>query len=169
MLIRAALLGLFLGAGSCATTPATTPAAPASALPSVNLVTLEGQPARLPEVLAGQVALVAVWATWCEACATEFEPLARLAERAGARGAVVIAVAVGEKRAAVAEFVARRGLRYPQLVDEDFRLADALGATRVPATLVVDRQGRIVFAGGILDEKALAALRAALDARVALR
>jgi peroxiredoxin len=164
MLIRRSLLILLLA--SCATAPAR---APRSDLPAVELLTLDGQPTRLQQALEGRVALVAVWATWCEACATEFEALTRLSERAGARGAVVVAVAVGEKRSTVAEFVARRGLRYPQLVDEDFRLADALGQTRVPATLVVDRDGRILFSGGTLDESAIAALRGALEKNVALR
>ncbi|HXU79936.1 MAG TPA: TlpA disulfide reductase family protein [Polyangia bacterium] len=165
MLIRRSLLILLLA--SCATARPQGP--PPTGLPAVELVTLEGQPIRLPQALEGKVALVAVWATWCEACATEFEPLARLAERAGARGAVVMAVAVGEKRTTVAEFVARKGLRYPQLVDEEFRLADALGQSRVPATLVIDRNGRIIFSGGVLDEGAIAALKGALERDVALR
>jgi len=80
----------------------------------------------------------------------------------------VLAVAVGEKRSTVAEFVARRGLKYSQLVDEEFRLADALGQSRVPATLVIDRDGRIIYTGGTLDDSALAAMRGALEKNVAL-
>src|SRR5205823_4738494 len=82
MLIRLSVLTLLLA--SCASAPTRTP--PRAELPAVELVTLEGQPTRLQQALEGKVALVAVWATWCEACAAEFEPLARLAERAGARG-----------------------------------------------------------------------------------
>ena len=163
MLIRISVLAVVLST-SCAT--ARVPAG-GTDLPAIELLTLEGRPTRLQQALDGRVALVAVWATWCEACAAEFESLARLSDRAGTHGAVVLAVAVGEKRTTVAEFVARRGLRYPQLVDEEFRLADALGQNRVPTTLVIDRSGHIVFAGGALDERALAALRAALDDRVA--
>jgi peroxiredoxin len=165
MLIRLSLLSLVLA--SCATAPAAP--APRTDLPTIELLTLEGQRMPLKTALEGRVALVAVWATWCQACATEFEALARLSERAGARGAVVVAVAVGEKRSAVAEFVSRRGLRYLHLVDEDFRLADALGQSRVPATLVIDRDGRIIYNGGTLDESALQALRGALEKDVALR
>jgi peroxiredoxin len=158
LLIRLSLLTVLLA--SCATAPPPRP--PRTDLPAVQLLTLDGQPTQLQKALEGKVALVAVWATWCEACATEFEALGRLAERAGAKGGVVVAVAVGEKRSTVADFVARRGLRYQQFVDEDFRLADALGQSRVPATLVIDRDGRIIFTGGVLDESALGALRGAL-------
>jgi peroxiredoxin len=164
MLLRLSLLSFLLA--SCASAPAPRPAR--TELPAVELLTLEGQPTRLQQALEGKVALVAIWATWCEACASEFEALARLAERADAKGGVVVAVAVGEKRSTVAEFVARRGLKYSQLVDEDFRLADALGQNRVPTTLVVDREGRIVFTGGALDDSALTAMRGALERNVAL-
>ena len=41
-------------------------------------------------------------------------------------------------------------------------LADALGQRRVPATLVVDRSGRVVYRGEALDEGSLAAFRKAL-------
>jgi len=137
------------------------------ALPRVALVDLTGASERLDGVLRGRVALVSLWATWCEACAQEFDALERLSRRAETRGATVVAVAVGEKREHVAEFVKWRGLTVQQLVDEEFHFADALGARRVPATLVIDRAGNILYSGGALDESALAALRTALDAQVA--
>jgi cytochrome c biogenesis protein CcmG/thiol:disulfide interchange protein DsbE len=165
MLIRLSLLALLIG--SCATARPSPPSR--GPLPSVDLVTLDGQPARLQQTVAGKVAVVAVWATWCDGCAAEFEALGRLHDRAVPRGAVVVAVAVGQPRDVVARFVAHRGLRYPQFVDEQFRLANALGQDHVPTTLVIDRAGQVVYEGGSLDENALAALRAALDGRVALR
>ena len=104
---------------------------------------------------------VSLWATWCDACEKEMDALNRLDARTGA-DAVVIGVAVGEEREKVADFTRRRGLRYVQLVDQDFAFADALGQRRVPATLVVDRQGRIVFRGEALDAASLDALRRAV-------
>ena len=112
---------------------------------------------------SGKVALLSFWAPWCEACTAEFAALKRLQDHAAVRGAVVIAVAVGEPRAKVAEYVAAWQLKYPQLVDEQFRLADALGQRSVPATVVVDRTGQITYTGGALDKAALSALRAALQ------
>jgi hypothetical protein len=48
------------------------------------------------------------------------------------------------------------------LLDEDFRVADALGQRDVPATLVVDRGGRIVYRGDALDSASLVAFRRTL-------
>jgi peroxiredoxin len=101
--------------------------------------------------------------------AGELEALARLSERAGALGAAVVGVAVGETRDTVADFVARRRLRYPQLVDEQFRLAEAIGQDRIPTTLVLDRQGSIIYMGGALDQQALAALHAEIKAPAPLQ
>ena len=129
-------------------------------------MTLGGDAAELEDVTRGRVALVSLWATWCEACSKEFDALNRLSAAAGAHDdAMVIAVAVGEPRAKVGAFVQSHRLQYTQLVDEDFRLADALGQRDVPATLVLDRAGRIVYRGEALDRQALGAFRRALDAR----
>jgi peroxiredoxin len=95
-------------------------------------------------------------------CARELDALARLHEATRGAGAAVIGVAVGEPHDEVARFVQRHALPYVQLVDERFQLADALGQTRVPATMVLDRKGRIVYRGGAFDETALAAFRRAL-------
>jgi peroxiredoxin len=111
----------------------------------------------------GRVALVSLWATWCDACDKEMDALNRLHESTASGGdAVVIGVAVGEDRAKVADFTRHRGLRYAQLVDEHFAFADALGQRRLPATLVVDRHGRIVYRGEALDARGLDALRRAI-------
>lgn len=159
MVHRLPLLIIALAAIACARAHDPLPIA---SLPATRVTTLDRQTTALAEALGGRPALVSLWATWCEACAKEFDSLNRLDARAKEHGAIVLGVAVGEPRDRVAEFVAARGLRYAQLVDEDFKLADALGERSVPATLVVDRAGHVVFVGGALDERALAAFRAAL-------
>ena len=159
-LLMLACAGPHAVATTAATTPATAPAG--SALPAVELRTLDGRPARLDETLRGKVALVSLWATWCDACNHELEALGRLDGAARKAGATVLAVAEGEAPAHVAEFARQRGLSWAQLVDERFLLGDALGQKRVPTTLVVDRAGKIVFTGGALDAAALDALKRAL-------
>ena len=129
----------------------------------MELTTLAGDRTGVSRLAEGRVALVSLWATWCEACTKEMDALNRLdAKTAGGRDAVVIGVDVGEEPEKVADFARQRGLRYAQLVDTDFVFADALGQRRVPATLVVDRHGRIVFRGDALDARSLEALRTAI-------
>jgi thiol-disulfide isomerase/thioredoxin len=145
-----------------ATPPTTTTPSPATTLPAIALATLDGRAARLDEIARGRPALVSLWATWCEACARELPSLRRLDEAARRAGATVIAVDIGEAPGDVAAFVRAQKLPWAQLVDERYALADALGARSLPATLVLDRDGRIVYRGGAFDAAALAALRATL-------
>ena len=141
--------------------PEASAAAPAP-LPQISLQGLDRKPIRLETLAAGKVALVSFWATWCEACVAELDALNRLDERARRSGAMVIGVAVGETPEKAADFARAHKLVYPQLVDEQLSLADALGQRNVPTTLVLDRQGRVVWRGGALSEEALAAFRAAI-------
>lgn len=136
---------------------------PPRSLPPAPLLTLDGAPADLGAAIQGRAAVVSLWATWCDACLEEAGALRRLDAQATARGdAVVVGIAVGEPHATVAAFAREHDLGYARFVDEDFHLADALGQRRLPATLVVDCQGRIVYRGGALDSAALAAFRSAL-------
>jgi peroxiredoxin len=153
---------------SCTSAPAPTNATGTiemGPLPNVPLTSLAGEPTDVGRLAAGRVALVSLWATWCDACEAEMDALNRLdAKTSGGHDAVVIGVAVGEERDKVAAFARRRGLRYALLVDETFAFADALGQRRIPATLVVDRTGRVVFRGDTLDAASLEALSRAIAA-----
>jgi peroxiredoxin len=142
---------------------ASEPAAPRARdrLPEVAVMSLDRRLTSLPALTQGQPALVALWATWCKSCAAELAELDRLHARVQGK-ALVVAVAVGEPYETVRDFVAPRRLHYAQLVDEQFRLADALGSERVPSTWVVDRTGAVRHAGGALDAAALDALRNAM-------
>jgi peroxiredoxin len=134
------------------------------ALPGLTVAALDGTRVTLAEVLGGKPALISLWATWCEACVEEFDAMRRLSARAPSEGAVVLSISVGEPVAKVADYVRREKLDWPQYCDEQYRLSDALGESRVPTTLVISRAGRIVYRGGKIDEPALAALNAAIAA-----
>jgi peroxiredoxin len=124
---------------------------------------LSGERLPLARVLGGRVTLASFWAPWCEACAKEVESLNRLAAGAAGRpDALVIGVAVGEPHDKIDVFVREHGVRYAQVIDEDFRLADALGERDVPRTLVIDRAGRVVYRGNALDSEGLKAFRETL-------
>jgi len=145
---------------ACSGSPPAAPALPAR-LPEVSVLSLDRRAASLAELTRGRPALVALWATWCTSCSRELVALDRLQRRVGA-DALVVGVAVGEPFERVVGYLKPRRLAYAQLIDEEFKLSDALGTKRVPTTLVVDRRGSLRYSGGALDTAALNALRVAI-------
>jgi thiol-disulfide isomerase/thioredoxin len=129
-------------------------------LPATSVETLDGSSTDLAGYLRGRPALVSLWATWCDTCVEEAPALNRLDSEARKNGdAVVVGIAVGENADKVRTFATERRLAYAQLVDPEFRFTDTLGERQVPATLVVDRMGHIVFRGRALDADSLEAFR----------
>jgi peroxiredoxin len=165
-----ALVSVALSALACATEtrgPASSAAnrpgaAIGGAAGAVTVLDSEGRGATFSSVLGGRAALVSFWAPWCESCVRELPELERLSRAAAPCGAAVVGVAVGEKPASIAAYARARALTYPQLTDEPFTLADALGQRRIPATIVFDRAGRVVFAGDAVDARATSAFVSAL-------
>lgn len=95
---------------------------------------------------AGQVRIVVFWATWCEPCRDQFPVLELLARAHQAEGLTIYAVAVDEDQAQVAAFLETTPLPFMVLADKGgARHGERLGIERLPATLLVDRTGRVRF------------------------
>jgi thiol-disulfide isomerase/thioredoxin len=143
------------------------PARAAGATPDfrdIPVVSLEGHMASLSKVLGKRPALVSFWAPWCEPCVRELPDLEQLSRTLSPCGVSVLGVAVGEGPDAIGTFCRARGVTYPQVTDQDYQLADALGQRRIPATLVLDGAGHVVFSGEALDARARNALAQMLSA-----
>lgn len=130
-----------------------------TAVPDTRIHTMDRAETGLADAIAGKPALVSLWATWCEPCRDEVPALKQLDVWTKEHGGLVVAVAVGEPIEQVTRFANEKRLPYLLLVDEEFRLADALGQKRVPTTLLVDASGRIVRVSGALDDRATAAFK----------
>ena len=135
------------------------PRAIATQLVSAPLTTLAGNPTSLENVSKGRVTVVALWATWCDACKVEMPAILRLEAKARLRGDFdVVTIAVGDDPQTVRAFSSNNRVPSTVLVDPDFTLAGT-ARDRVPTTLVLDHEGRIVHEGGALDAVALEVLR----------
>lgn len=157
------LLWLALCLVSCAS--ASAPAPRASALPPVELTRVDGHSESLKLALAGSVAVIDLWATWCTACEQERPKLERLHAAYGSQGLRVIGLNVGESPSVISAYLTENRISYPIFLDPDFRMADALGEKRLPTILVVDRTGRIVLRSPTLDAETLATIKSELNPR----
>jgi len=112
-----------------------------------HLATPAGAQRRLGD-LAGRVTVLNFWATWCPPCLREIPAFVALQEAHGEAGLQFIGIALDEA-AAVADFVAEKGVNYPVLVgaNDVVRLMQTLGNEigGLPYTVVLDAGGAVVF------------------------
>lgn len=95
-----------------------------------------------PEVFKGEVSLLNVWATWCQACRIEHPFLVELAERGMPIYGVNYKDDVAEARRWLAEL--HDPYRF-SLVDREGKLGMDLGVFGAPETYVIDKQGVIRY------------------------
>ena len=112
----------------------------------LSLPDLDGRQ-RCQGEFAGKVLLVNFWASWCQPCIEEMPSIQRLAEAMSEKPFSVIGINVGEAKRRVQATGKRLGIDFPVLLDKDSVVFKAWGATVLPTTYLVDRNGRIRYVG----------------------
>jgi peroxiredoxin len=120
---------------------AVTPQAPA---PDFTLKSAEGRNLRLQEQ-RGQVVLVNFWASWCGPCKVEMPHLNKLHDKYKASGFTLLGVNIDDDPRHGAATAAKWGLRFPVLLDADKRVAKLYDLGSMPATVLIDRDGKVRF------------------------
>jgi peroxiredoxin len=110
--------------------------------PDFTLRSVAGANLRLQEQ-RGQVVLVNFWATWCGPCRQEMPHLNRIYDKYRASGFVLLGVNIDDDPRAAADLAAKLGLRFPVLLDTDKQVSRAYDMSAMPATLLIDRDGRV--------------------------
>src|SRR5882672_9422063 len=127
------------GMGTAAALPAIGVAAPDFALKSDS-----GRNVRLSE-LRGQVVLVNFWASWCSPCRQELPLLNKIFTRYHAAGFTLLAVNVDDDRKNAEAMLKRLELQFPTLFDGNKNVVKLYGVNAMPATLLIDRDGRVPY------------------------
>ncbi len=95
--------------------------------------------------LKGKVVVLHFWASWCPPCRTEFPEFARYA---GAHqedpGIAILPVSVDNDKAPVLTFLQAIPQHFPVYIDQS-GLADQMGVTAIPTTVVLDREGKVAW------------------------
>ena len=118
--------------------------APATAAPDFTLRTLNGPNLRLQEQ-RGQVVLVNFWATWCGPCRQEIPHLNKLYDKYRASGFVLLGVNIDDDAKLATELAAKLGVKFPVLLDTDKKVSRLYDMSAMPATVVIDRDGRVRY------------------------
>lgn len=100
----------------------------------------------------GQIVLLNFWATWCDPCRAEMPHLGALQAAMGGEAFQVVTIATGRNpRPAMERFFAEIGVdNLPLHTDARQALARGMGVLGLPATVILDRDGKEI--GRLLGE-----------------
>lgn len=128
-------------------------------MPAFTLTALDGTVVSSAD-LAGKPLIVNFWASWCAPCRRELPRLDALNREMASQGASVVAVSIDQDAGNASRFAKSGRLSMPVACDGPGGLARQLDLRHVPATVVLDRDGRIAWSTGRSDDAELAKLAA---------
>jgi thiol-disulfide isomerase/thioredoxin len=101
-------------------------------------------PSRKLSEYRGKPLIINVWASWCGPCRQEMGSLERLARSKGGRQFNVIGISTDDYPEAARAFLKKSGTTFSHFIDSRLFLENMLGAERLPLTLLVDAQGKVL-------------------------
>lgn len=104
---------------------------------------LAGPSKKLSE-FRGKPLIINVWASWCGPCRAEMGSLDRLARRYGGKRFTVIGISTDDYPDKALAFLGQARTSFNHFIDSRLLLENMLGANRIPLTILVDGQGRVL-------------------------
>lgn len=141
--------------------PAPGPAPAALPAPDFRLRAFDGRTLALSD-FRGKAVVLNFWASWCTPCRQEMPNLERLYREYGARGLVVLGIAVLDDEQDARAFLTSLRITYPNVFDPEQTRMRLYRVAALPTTVLVDgaqrQRGR--FVGGYVGEAGYQRLRA---------
>lgn len=92
----------------------------------------------------GKPLIINVWASWCGPCRQEMGSLERLSRRYGGKQFNVIGISTDDYKDRATAFLRQSNTTFPNFIDNELLMENMLGADRLPLTLLIDAQGRVL-------------------------
>ena len=111
--------------------------------PDFTLKDLEGEEVSLKR-FRGKIVLLNFWATWCPPCRKEIPSMIKLYKRYNDKGLEIIGVNLDRMdKSGIEKFSSEYNITFPILLDPTGKIATLYGITALPATFILDRNGKI--------------------------
>jgi len=114
--------------------------------PDFTLEDMDGKPYTLSS-LRGKVVMVNFWATWCPPCREEIPSMETVYQALHESDFIVLAINQWETPDHVFSYMGQLEVypSFPILFDRDSSVSDAFGVKGLPTTMLIDKQGRVVY------------------------
>jgi thiol-disulfide isomerase/thioredoxin len=114
-----------------------------SVLREANLPGLSG-PDRTLSSYRGKPLIINVWASWCGPCRDEMRSIQELALRYDGKQFNIIGISTDDYREQAASFLKDSGTTFSQYSDDKRLMETMLGANKIPLTILVDADGKVL-------------------------
>ena len=104
---------------------------------------LNGRTRRLSE-FRGRPLIINIWASWCGPCRMEMASLERLAWLEPAKHFTIIGISTDDYRDKALEYLGSSNATISHFIDSRLQMENMLGAERLPLTVFVDSNGRVI-------------------------
>jgi thiol-disulfide isomerase/thioredoxin len=101
-------------------------------------------PSRKLSEFRGKPLIINVWASWCGPCRAEMGSLERLSSRYAGKQFTVIGISTDDYPNAAKGFLRQSPTSFSHFIDSQLLLENMLGANRLPLTLLIDAQGKVL-------------------------
>ncbi len=134
-----------------------------SILPDLKVETLDGKPASMGEFIGKSPMLIEVWATWCENCEALAPKILAAKKKYGAQVRFVgLAVSFNQSPNRVKLYMEKHGFDVQTFYDRKGEADAVYGVKATSTVIVIDKTGKIVYAGAGGDQDIESAVRKAL-------
>ena len=131
--------------------------------PDMKLETLDGKPASLAAYLGKTPIFMEVWASWCENCEALAPRILEAKKKYGNQMRfIAVAVSFNQSPQRVKLHQERHGFDLEMFYDSKGEADGVYGVKATSTIIVIDKAGRIVYAGAGADQDIEAAIRKGL-------
>jgi len=137
---------------------------PGAVFPGFEETDLDGKPLS-PANFKGKVVLIDFWATWCGPCVAELPNVIKTYGAHHANGFEIIGISLDKDKDKVTTFIKDKQMTWAQYFDGQGwqnKLAAKYGISSIPATILLDKEGKIIakdLRGEALESAVTAALK----------